>query len=336
MRRRTTTPVELTDDTRDRDEGSSLILALIVILIGAMMVLPVMNYTMSVLRANRATSGKNVRVEAVKGGLRAALYDPLKLYQACIKGGALNATTLGVPPGLSITSSCTVTGSAFQDVPSEQRFALTTTQVGSNAMIPPPYVAEPERPDLQGTMSPVWCTSMVNAVPAAKVPCGKPYPMNGDGNTSRWLADVDTTSQGAKIFTPFLPPVSNSLAYSGGYDMPGGGCKVPLVSIAMRKPFACSAAISGLSSCSKGSPPVQTTKRCVLTRLGHCLTTAWASATGVWNLPPPRPSTPTNCVSQKRHTALARSFSRPDHRLQPAKRRNTAGVPAFAPSPCSV
>ena len=40
-----------------------------------------------------------------------------------------------------------------------------------------------------------------------------------------------------------------------------------------------------------------------------------------------RPSVPTNSVSQNGHTADSRSFSWPDHRLQPAKRRNTAGRP---------
>ena len=35
-------------------------------------------------------------------------------------------------------------------------------------------------------------------------------------------------------------------------------------------------------------------------------------------------------------TALARSCSRPVQRLQPAKRQNTAGRPAWPPSPCSV
>ncbi len=48
------------------------------------------------------------------------------------------------------------------------------------------------------------------------------------------------------------------------------------------------------------------------------------------------PSVPTKSVSQKRQTAVSRSASRPDHRLQPAKRQNTAGRPAFSPSPCKV
>ena len=34
--------------------------------------------------------------------------------------------------------------------------------------------------------------------------------------------------------------------------------------------------------------------------------------------------------------APARSCSRPDHRLQPANRQNTAGRPAWKPSPCRV
>src|SRR5471030_3006635 len=78
---------------------------------------------------------------------------------------------------------------------------------------------------------------------------------------------------------------------------PAGTGKVPLVSMAISKPTACIAAISSRSSCSSG-------------------------------LPPASPSVPTKSVSQNWQTALARSLSRPVHRLQPAKRQNTAGRPA--------
>jgi hypothetical protein len=64
--------------------------------------------------------------------------------------------------------------------------------------------------------------------------------------------------------------------------------------------------------------------------------TAAASAAASAKRPPPVPSVPTKSVSQKRHAASARSVSRPDHRLQPANRQNTAGRPARAPSPCNV
>ena len=69
---------------------------------------------------------------------------------------------------------------------------------------------------------------------------------------------------------------------------------------------------------------------------GHCARTARARAAASANLPPPGPSVPTKSVSQNWQTASARSFSRPLHRLQPAKRRNTAARPVCAPSPCSV
>jgi len=226
MRRHSVKPSKESPSLRKRDEGSVLILALVVMLIGSMIVLPMMTYTMSVLRANKATSGRNVKVEAVKGGLRAALLDPLQLYQACVGSGATTAHQLNMPPDLGIETECTTTGSALQDVPSEQRFALTTTQVGSGAVIPVAYVAEPERPELDGTMSPSWCTSMATADVGAKVPCGKPYPMNGDIDPLRWTADADQVSGGGKVFTPYLPPVANSYAFAGGFAMPSSTCRV--------------------------------------------------------------------------------------------------------------
>jgi hypothetical protein len=206
----------------DRDEGSALIFALVTMLLGALVVLPVMDYTMSVLRAGNVRSDLGERTEAVKGGLRTALYDPVALYQACVNSGRTVAVDLAVPPGLGIRSSCTTTKDALQDVPSEQRYALATTQAGSGAAIPAPYVAEPERPDLDGTMSPTWCTSMVSADPMSKLPCGKPYPANGDSNITAWQANTSSTTGGSTIFSPPLPPFSNHLAYAGGYMMPVG------------------------------------------------------------------------------------------------------------------
>ncbi len=208
--------------TRRRDEGSSLVFALVTIMLGSLIVLPVMTYTISVIRAGNVRSDLGARTESVKGGLRTALYDPVALYQACVNSGRTVAVDLAVPPGLDIKASCTTTKDALQDVPSEQRYALATAQVGSNAAIPPAYVAEPERPDLDGTMSPTWCTSMVSADPNAKLPCGKPYPGNGAANTVAWQADSAATSTGNKVFLPPLPPFSNNLGFAGGYLMPVG------------------------------------------------------------------------------------------------------------------
>jgi hypothetical protein len=209
-----------------RDEGSSMIIALVVMVVGALMVLPVMGYTMSVLRTNKSSSAKLARVEVVEGGLRATLYDPLKLYQACVDSGYSTAVQLAAPPDLNIESECTTVGSSLQDVPSDQHYALTTTQVGSNAVIPAPYVAAPEEVELDGTISPTWCTSMVPVGDAGKVPCGKPYPANGDLDPLRWLGATSHESGGGAIFVPYLPPVANAFAYAGGYDMIEGPCRV--------------------------------------------------------------------------------------------------------------
>ena len=211
-----------------RDEGSSMILALVVMVVGTLMVLPMMNYTMSVLRANKSSSTKLARIEVVEGGLRATFFDPLKLYQACVESGGNTAVQLAVPPGLNIESECTTIGSQQRvEVPEDFRFALTTTQVGSNAVIPAPYVATPEEsPLLNGTISPAWCTSMVPVGGADKVPCGKPYPNNGNVDPLRWLADTSTEYVDEKVFTPLLPAVANAFAYAGGYDMIEGPCRV--------------------------------------------------------------------------------------------------------------
>ena len=60
----------------DEDQGSILILVLLFMIVGAMVVVPLMDYAMTVLKANSVLSDKTKRVEAVKAGLRVALADP--------------------------------------------------------------------------------------------------------------------------------------------------------------------------------------------------------------------------------------------------------------------
>jgi len=99
----------------------------------------------------------------------------------------------------------------------------------------------------------------------------------------------------------------------------------------------CSASIAPVSSCNSGSPPVQTTYfELSAAASGHAFVTAFASDSAATNLPPPGPSVPTKSVSQNLQTASTRCCSRPDHRLQPENRRNTAARPVCAPSPCKV
>lgn len=203
---------------RHADEGSSLILCLVFIIVVSLMVIPVMDYIMAVTRSNRVLVNRAERVEAVKGGLRAALVNPAQLYAACVSSGRTMAVPLAVPPDLGIASSCTTTKDALQTVPSDLRWALTSTQAGSNALIPPPYVSpDPSSPEMDGMISAAWCTSMTQS---PQVPCGKPYPYNGNTDTVAWVTDTTSTSSGSRIYSPQLPPFSNSIRPAAPKDLP--------------------------------------------------------------------------------------------------------------------
>jgi hypothetical protein len=195
-------------------------------MIAALFVLPVMDYTLSVLRSGEVRSDITDRTESVKGGLRAALYDPVALYQACVASGRTTAVELAVPPGLGIRSYCTTTQDALQDVPSDQRWAIALTQVGANSALPPNYVAPPETPELDGTIGIPWCTSM-DAAPDSQIPCGRVFPGSGDSSPTAWQSAATDTTQGGQIFFPSLPPFQNTLRSNSGYMMPGSpACRI--------------------------------------------------------------------------------------------------------------
>jgi hypothetical protein len=216
-------------DRQDQDQGSTLILALVVIIVGAFFVLPIMTYIMTVNQASRLRIEGANSSEVVRGGLRSVLYDPAALYSACSNSGATDASAvdLAVPPGLAITTQCTTTANASQWVPTDLRWALTTTMVGASAAIPPPYDAPPSRPDLDGTISELWCTSAISE----SVPCGRTYPNNSTTDPLLWSSagEVTTTSEGSKIFLPYLPSVIDTPGFAGGYNVDvgfGNTCKV--------------------------------------------------------------------------------------------------------------
>jgi hypothetical protein len=210
-----------------KDQGSTLILALVVIIVGAFFVLPTMSYLMTVNQASRLRIEGANSSEVVRGGLRSVLYDPSALYSACATSGVTDAskTRLAVPPGLNIETWCTTTANASQWVPTDLRWALTTTLVGASTAIPLPYVAPPSRPDLDGTISQLWCTSAVTE----SLPCGRTYPNNAATNSTDWLVDATDSSIGSKIFLPYVPSVIDAAGYAGGYDVAVGNnstCKV--------------------------------------------------------------------------------------------------------------
>lgn len=210
-----------TSDSEERDRGSIVILALVLVIIGSLIVLPLLTYASTVLKSNSVVQTKTTRVEAVEGGIRVAMSEPTELYTACAGTGPTTprndlATLKG--PGLPLMrTSCRKISDGRTNKPGEQRYALTTVQVGSQLMNPAADPLDPTRPELDGTIASVWCTSKLAAVP---VPCGRPYPGNGNATTTAWQADIAQTSTTSKVFVPFIPPPDSDPQPSTGFVMP--------------------------------------------------------------------------------------------------------------------
>jgi hypothetical protein len=176
-------------DTRP-DEGSALILVLVLMIVGAMIVLPLMDYAMSVGRNNTVLSVKTSRTEAVKAGLRIALAEPTRLYETCGAGGG----TVGIPlsaSGLavSVSTRCYFIDSALSLESAQVRLGLAAVQKGQS-------------------------------VPAGLISSG--YVSPDPSSTSAWIADTSLLSEVNKIWMPDLPVHGLSPRSPLGWQMPAG------------------------------------------------------------------------------------------------------------------
>lgn len=210
-----------TPDAETRDRGTILILALVLVIIGSLIVVPMLTYASTVLKANRVVETKNTRIEAVEGGIRVAMSEPTELYAACRGTGPASPrndlATLDAPGLPTMQTSCQKIDDGSTNKPGEQRYALTTVQVGSQLAIPAADPPDVTRPELDGTISSVWCTSKLATNP---VPCGLPYPGNGNATTTAWQADIAETSTTSKVFLPFIPPPDSDPQPATGFVMP--------------------------------------------------------------------------------------------------------------------
>ncbi len=181
---------------KSRDDGSAVIFALVFIIIGSMMLMPLMSYVSVVLRSDRVQQSKATRAEAVRGALRVTLANPNALYVACSASGLHTAVALAAPNlGVPVSTECTTLGDAAEVAPVDLRVAMSLVQSGS-------------------------------VVPTGTV--GTPYAGTGSANIGGWWADVTAVSQGGKIFLPPLPSHGVNHASSSGYMMPSwaGSCRV--------------------------------------------------------------------------------------------------------------
>ena len=181
---------------RQRDEGSALAFVLVFMVLGSMLILPLINYTSTVLRSGQVQKHKAVRAEAARGNLRLVLADGAALYTACSDSGLHTPVVLASPDlGVPMHTECTTLADASEVEDEDLKVAFATVQVGSS---PPLDVS------------------------------GIPYANSGADDPSLWWGDISNESMGGKIFLPLLPVHSLRHPATGGYMMPpwAGSCRV--------------------------------------------------------------------------------------------------------------
>lgn len=184
-----------------RDRGAVLPLILVLVVIGSLVVLPVMSYATTVLKANSVLSAKTQRFEAVKGGLRTALYDPLDLYRRCDEQGVPKAYSTMNMNGVEVRTTCQIVGNAKTVIDDHLRYGLASTELGQT----------------------------VPAILKGKKYANPTTPSDWVGLTTSALEDTPTESRPGTIWLPDLPSYPRTVRTRvQGYDMPASylGCKV--------------------------------------------------------------------------------------------------------------
>jgi len=178
------------------DQGSALIFALVFIVLGSLMLMPMLDYVSVVLRGEAVQQRKANRAEAVRGALRVTLAAPRGLYDACSASGLHTAVVLAAPDlGVPMSTTCTTLKNSAEVATVDLRVAMTVVQAGSVAPV--------------GTV-------------------GTPYAGSGSSNIGAWWAGISATSTGGKIFLPPLPEHGVNHPAAAGYLMPSwaGSCRV--------------------------------------------------------------------------------------------------------------
>jgi hypothetical protein len=89
-----------------RDEGAAPPLVLLLLVIAGLIIVPVLDYAVSVLKANSVLTDKTRDTEAAKAGLRVALAQPGLVFDTCTSA---SPTALGDPNlSLGVTTTCTL------------------------------------------------------------------------------------------------------------------------------------------------------------------------------------------------------------------------------------
>jgi hypothetical protein len=194
-----------------RDEGSALVLVLVLVAVASLIVLPLLDYATTIGRQNSVLSTKTKRQEAVKAGLRTVLSDPSKIYQHCAEG----SPTLAGPgiDGIDVESSCNFIDSSLAEIDEDLHLGLVATRVGETIPASLEAIFEKDSngdPVLDGTGNPVrFVFAPQTTDPAEWLDMTAPH------------APSSVTAP-RRIWLPNLPVHSVNLRGASGFEMPAG------------------------------------------------------------------------------------------------------------------
>lgn len=178
------------------DAGSALVITMVVILLGALVVTPMLTYSINIGMNRKASHERIVRTEIVEAGAKLALLDPVGLYRRCAAATATTSVDLVDPAGAVPTSNrCFLMGEQRRDAPEDLRYSVATTRAGSVA-------------------------------PVGDWRIGSTYPGSGGADAGAWVSESTANPRPDKIWLPRLPFRTVSERSSRGYAMPGGNCTV--------------------------------------------------------------------------------------------------------------
>lgn len=197
-----------------RDRGAVLPLVLVMIIVGALIVIPVTSYTISVIRANKVEEEKTRNSETAKGAIRVALHSPSLVFgddDRADDGCPDNVADL-IPDGVMTETGVSLSCSHIDELSADEVFGLEVP-VGLAQLQIAPDPAGLDR------YSGVVATS-------GEAP---PYTDSGFEPSWAWWLGFDPGATGeARSVAPLpeLPSFSGVLRDSDPLDMPGFDCKV--------------------------------------------------------------------------------------------------------------
>ena len=194
------------------DEGSVLVLVLVMMLIGALIVLPMMSYASSVFRASDVQVRKARAVELARGGTWVALSDGSSLYNKCNGGPLLSALD-------GVTTTCQVLASVTLRDPADMPYEVAAVQsdvtvqpiIASSGVYPSPNSTsvDPDGWD-DWLATPDWSTDTVaGKVWLPQLPV-QPTSSGGTRDTDMTPGTQDPSYASCRVFFPgtFTAPIT--------------------------------------------------------------------------------------------------------------------------------